>query len=49
MKLIEERAFYLETLDETYRPFAATLRRLAQEIEDRQILALIEQYMERTS
>ena len=49
MKLIQERTLYLETLNEQYRPFAATLRHLAQEIEDRQILALIEQYMERTS
>ena len=38
MKLIEERALYLETLDEQYRSFAVTLRRLAREIEDRQIL-----------
>jgi len=49
MKLIQERTLYLETLDETYHPFAATLRHLAQEIEDRQILALIEQFMESKS
>ncbi len=49
MNLIRERACYLETLDEQYRPFAVTLRHLAREIEDRQILTLIEQFMEHES
>jgi signal transduction histidine kinase/HAMP domain-containing protein len=45
MRAIRERAAHLST-DENLAPFANKLRQLAWEFEDRQILALLSQYME---
>ncbi len=47
MDLIRERARYLKELDRKYRPFAKRLHELAAALEDEQIVALIEQCMER--
>ena len=45
MRRIQERATYLEELDERFIPFASRLRQLAKEFEAQAILALIEQHM----
>jgi hypothetical protein len=47
MRDIRERADYLETLDEQYLPFADTLRQLAKDFEEQEILALVERYMKK--
>jgi signal transduction histidine kinase/DNA-binding NarL/FixJ family response regulator len=45
MWAIRERAAHIETLGEQYAPFARKLRALAEGFEEREILALVEQYM----
>ena len=49
MSLIRERSRYLEELDRKYRPFAKRLYDLAAALEDEQIVAFLEQYMEQTA
>ncbi len=46
MRRIRERADYLETQNEAYRPFTSRLRELAKTFEDKQIVTLLQQYME---
>ena len=46
MRSIQEKARYLEKLAEPYRPFAQTIRTLAENLEDEKIIILIEQYLE---
>jgi hypothetical protein len=46
MWAIQERAAHIETLGEQYVPFARRLRELVRGFDERQILILIEQYME---
>ncbi|MCB0165576.1 MAG: response regulator, partial [Anaerolineae bacterium] len=46
MRSIQEKARYLEKLAEPYRPFAQTVRTLAENLEDEKIIILIEQYLE---
>ncbi len=43
---IQERAHYLENLSASYRPFAHTLSTLADQLEDKKIVALLETYFE---
>ena len=45
MSDIEERAAHIATLGEPYRPFAESLRRLAENFADEEVLALVEQYV----
>jgi len=45
MQAIRERAAHIEALGEQYVPFAGKLRELARGFEERQILALVEQYI----
>ncbi len=49
MDRLQEQARGVEELDARYRPFAAKLQQLAQEYEDRQILALLEHALEETT
>ncbi|MGB3535299.1 MAG: PhnD/SsuA/transferrin family substrate-binding protein [Microcoleaceae cyanobacterium] len=42
MRKIQERAIYLEELDQKYRPFAQQLKTLAQEFKDSEIVSWIE-------
>jgi CheY-like chemotaxis protein len=46
MRGLQERAAHIETLGEQYVPFARKLRELARGFEERQILALVEQFVE---
>lgn len=46
MQAIQERAAHVATLGEQYVPFADKLHELAQGFEERQILALVRQYVE---
>lgn len=46
MRAIGERAANIEALGEQYAPFANRLRQLAQGFKEREILALIERFME---
>jgi hypothetical protein len=46
MRAIQERAAHIETLGEQYIPFARKLRELAESFEEREILALMRQYLE---
>jgi response regulator RpfG family c-di-GMP phosphodiesterase len=46
MEAIQERATHIEALGEQYVPFAHRLRELAEGFEERQILALVVQYLE---
>jgi hypothetical protein len=43
---IRERAAHIDTLGAQYVPFADRLRELARGFEERQLLALVRQYME---
>jgi hypothetical protein len=43
---LQERAAHIETLGEPYAAFARRLRELAKGFEERQILALVGQFME---
>ena len=45
MKKIQERAIYLEELDEQYAPLANKLKELAQGFQEKAIVNLIEQYL----
>ena len=45
MKKIRERAIYLQKLDEQYFPFAAKLKDLAHEFQEKAIINLVEQYI----
>ncbi|MCP4700792.1 MAG: response regulator [Gammaproteobacteria bacterium] len=47
MSDIEERAAHIVSLGEQYRPFAETLRRLAQGFAEQEILALVEDCMQK--
>jgi CheY-like chemotaxis protein len=47
MQRILERVTHLEELDQKYTPFVEKLRRFAKNYEDEQILALVEEFMER--
>jgi DNA-binding response OmpR family regulator len=42
MRKIQERAIYLEELDQKYSPFAQKLKTLAQEFKDEEIVSLVE-------
>lgn len=44
---VQERAHYLENLAELYRPFAQTLYILAEELEDKKIIALLEEHLDK--
>ena len=46
MRDIQERAAYIATLDQQYRPFADKLRRLADDFEEKAILEMIETLFE---
>jgi hypothetical protein len=46
MGAIRERAAHVATLGEQYAPFANQLSELARGFEERQILALVEQFVE---
>jgi hypothetical protein len=46
MQAMQERAAHIETLGEPYAAFARRLRELAKGFEERQILALVGQFME---
>jgi PAS domain S-box-containing protein len=46
MRGLRERAAHIETLGEQYVPFAEKLRELAEGFEEREILALVRQYVE---
>jgi signal transduction histidine kinase/response regulator RpfG family c-di-GMP phosphodiesterase len=45
MRKIQERAIYLEELDQKYSPFAQQLKALSQEFKDEEIIAMIEKYL----
>ena len=45
MDALQEQARTLEELSDRYRPFADKLYSLAEELEDEQIVALLEQYL----
>ncbi|MGD1807434.1 ATP-binding protein [Dapis sp. BLCC M126] len=45
MRKIQERAAYLEELDQKYIPFAQHLKNLAQEFRDKEITAFVEKYL----
>jgi len=45
MKKIQERAIYLEELDEAYTPLAAQLKYLASNFQEKAIVNLVEQYL----
>ncbi len=47
IRAIRERVAHIETLGEQYVAFARRLHRLAQDFEEQEILALVEQYMEK--
>ncbi len=47
MSDIEDRTAQIAALDERYRPFAETVRRLAQRFAEKEILALVEQCMQK--
>jgi PAS domain S-box-containing protein len=47
MRGLQERAAHIETLGELYVPFARRLRELVRGFEERQILTLIERYVEK--
>ncbi|XYI03780.1 AAA family ATPase [Sorangium sp. So ce1128] len=49
MRNIRQRAAYLATLDERYRPFADRLHRLAQAFQSKAILRLIEEHLQGAS
>jgi len=46
MRGIREQAAKIAQADDRYRPFTDQLRQLAQDFQDKEILALIEQFME---
>jgi CheY-like chemotaxis protein len=46
LRAIRERATHLQTLGKEYAPFADKLRELAEGFEERQILALVERYIQ---
>ena len=48
MPKIQKQATYLEELDKKYIPFARKVREFAKQFEDEEIIALIEQYMEKS-
>ncbi len=45
MRKIQERATYLEELDQKYTPFAQKLKALSQEFKDEEILTLVEKHL----
>ena len=45
MRKIQERAVYLEELDQKYIPFAQHLKNLAQEFRDKEITTFVEKYL----
>ncbi|MGD1698703.1 hypothetical protein [Dapis sp. BLCC M229] len=45
MRKIQERAVYLEELDQKYIPFAQHLKNLAQEFRDKEITDFVEKYL----
>jgi len=45
IRAIRERADHLEKLGKQYAPFAGKLRELAKDFEEREILAMVMQYM----
>ncbi|MEM1169770.1 MAG: ATP-binding protein [Cyanobacteria bacterium P01_H01_bin.35] len=45
MRKIQERAAYIEELDDKYIPFAQHLKNLAQEFRDQEITAFVEKYL----
>ena len=47
MRRIRKKAAELERLGEQFVPFARKLRELAQSFQERDILTLVEQYLER--
>ena len=46
MQMLQERTAHIEALGEQYVPFAHKLRKLAKGFEERQILALVQQYVD---
>jgi hypothetical protein len=47
LRAIQERVAHIETLGEQYVPFARKLHELAEGFEERELMALVEQHMER--